>query len=108
MKFFLFIKNKVRNFPLRFFPWDLIEEGITEKTPGKEGFLIQSNDSFPQKLSQLKHRTVLQDQDDSAFFRVIFELYIPGKNDSFLFTSQPDQFTGVLSAIIEGIITQHP
>jgi hypothetical protein len=41
IKFFLLVKDKVRDFPLGFLPWDVIEKDVAQKTPRKKVVLAQ-------------------------------------------------------------------
>jgi hypothetical protein len=65
-KFFLLVKDEIRNLPFHLFPWDFIEESIAEEAPGEEVLLIQSDVALLNKLPELQKRFVLRHPEDSV------------------------------------------
>jgi len=66
-KFFLLIKDEIRNLSLYLHPRDRIEKSVTEEAPGEDLSLIDLDVCFLNEFFQLEQRLIFCDSKDHIF-----------------------------------------
>jgi len=103
----LLVIDEVWNFSCRLLPRDFIEEGITEKTSAKEVFWVQRDESFLNKVSQLKGGFVFHHPENAIPFSFRDQFGVSGQDHPFSLTGQMNHLVSIFPPVIDCVITQH-
>jgi len=106
-KFFVLMKNEIRNLSLDLLLRNWIEKDVAEETPGEDLPLIYLDVCFLNELFKLEQRFIFCNSEDDIFRSSWNDFGVSSYNDPSFLTAQANQWIDILSSIIKGIISQH-